>query len=160
MGVLIGTTDANSTWGKNRTPIFRSTHGATGAGSASFGHNLTANDGWGTENYTYFRCSQHWTRSFWTDSSGNIRTQWNGPFAFPAPPFPPNTGFLVGAFDPDMAEFYAPNYLDDVEVQASWVGRNVVIDAATYTMSYSALNGVMGSFQTITPSASVISFDL
>jgi hypothetical protein len=66
----------------------------------------------------------------------------------------------VGAYNTDPADTYAPNYLDDVEVQNVWVGRDVVIDATTYTMDYSALNGVTGSFQTITSSADVVSFDL
>jgi hypothetical protein len=97
----------------------------------------------------------------WTDpSSGLTETGFEGAFAFPGPPFPASPAFYVGTFNGDPANPYAPNNLDDVEIQNHWVGRSVVIDAATYSMDYSALNGVTGSFQTIVPSASVISFDL
>jgi hypothetical protein len=161
MGEVIGGSDAFSTWGKCRTPIFKSYHGATGPGTSNGGnHNLQGTNGYLTQKYTFFRCARHWTVSFWDDGSGIPRTQFNGPFAFPNPPFPPTTQFLVGAYDPDMAEVYAPHFLDDVEIQAAWVGRGVVIDGSTYSMDYSALNGETGSAQTITSSAAVISFDL
>jgi len=155
MGVLIGATEANSTWGRNRTPIF-STYFGYQAGD----HNLIATDGWASEANTFFRCAQWVTQVSWIDSGGIPQTGYNGPLAFPGSPFPSTTYFLVGAYNTDPAEAYAPNYLDDVEVQNVWVGRDVVIDSTTYAMSYSALNGVTGSFQTITSSADVVSFDL
>lgn len=157
MGVLIGDSAENSTWGKNRTPIF-STY--LGISSDSGNHNLVASDGWAAESGSFFRCAQWWEFTFWTDSGGTSQTGWLGPFAFPGSPFPLLSVFYVGAYNTDPAEPYAPNFLDDDEVQAVWVGRDVVIDSFTYSMSYSALNGVTGSSQSITPSADVISFDL
>ena len=157
MGVVIGASDAFSTWGRCRTPIFNTYFGATGANAGA--HNLTASQGYVSQANTFFRCAQHWYLDLWDDGTGTIQTAWYGPFAFPGPPFPASTSFIVGALNAEPGP-YAPNFLDDVEIQAYWVGRNVVIDATTYTMDYSALNGVYGSFQTITASASVISFDL
>jgi hypothetical protein len=155
MGVLIGASETNSTWGRCRTPIFSTYFGVRLAG-----HNLEATDGWASEANTFFRCGQWVTSVVWIDGGGLPQSGLNGPMAFPGSPFPASTGFVVGAYNTDPAETYAPNYLDDVEIQATWVGRDVVIDAATYTMAYSALNGVTGSFQTITSSTDVISFDL
>jgi hypothetical protein len=155
MGVLIGASSGNSTWGRYRTPIF-STYFGYQAGS----HNLIAMDGWASEANTFFRCAQWVTQVSWVDSGGIPQTGYNGPLAFPGSPFPSTTYFLIGGYNTDPAEPYAPNYLDDVEVQNVWVGRDVVIDSTTYAMSYSALNGVTGSFQTITSSSDVVSFDL
>jgi hypothetical protein len=155
MGVLIGASEANSTWGRNRTPIFSTYFGIAGGT-----HNNVATDGWASEANTFFRCAQWWNFVSWTDSGGIPQTGYQGPLAFPGSPFPASSAFYVGGYNTDPAETYAPNYLDDVEVQNVWVGRDVVIDATTYTMAYSALNGVTGSFQTITSSADVVSFDL
>jgi hypothetical protein len=157
MGVLIGASETNSTWGRNRTPIFSTYFGISGNVGA---HNNVATDGWASEANTFFRCSQWWTAVSWLDSGGVVQNGILGPLAFPGSPFPPSTLFLIGGYNTDPAEAYAPNYLDDVEVQNVWVGRDVVIDSTTYAMSYSALNGVTGSFQTITSSADVVSFDL
>lgn len=155
MGVLIGATDEYSTWGRNRTPIFSTYFGL------QFGaHNLTATDGWASQSNSFFRCASWPYLISWIDPDGLTQTGFVGPYAFPGNPFPTSSSFYVGAFNTDPIEPYAPNLLDDVEVQAYWVGRNVVIDSTTYSMAYSALNGVTGSFQTITPSADVVSFDL
>ena len=155
MGVLIGSSDANSTWGRCRTPIF-----STYFGLRLATHNLEATNGWASEANTFFRCAQWVTSVSWIDSGGIPQSGYNGPLAFPGSPFPASTAFYIGGYNTDPAETYAPNYLDDVEIQETWVGRDVVIDATTYTMDYDALNGVTGSFQTITSSTDVVSFDL
>jgi hypothetical protein len=157
MGFVIGDSDAFSTWARCRTPIFNTYFGATGGNPGL--HNLTASQGYVTQANTFFRCAQPWYIETYEVSPGTFETGWYGPFAFPGPPFPTSNQFWVGAINPDPFAPYKPNLLDDVEIQAYWVGRNVVIDATTYTMSYSALDGT-GSFQTISLSASVISFDL
>jgi hypothetical protein len=155
MGVLIGSSDEHSTWGRNRTPIFSTYFGIAGGS-----HNNEASDGWSSQANTFFRCSRWWQAVFWTDSGGSPQTGYVGALAFPGSPFSASSAFLVGGYNTDPAEAYAPNYLDDVEIQNVWVGRDVVIDSTTYAMAYSALNGVTGSFQTITSSSDVISFDL
>lgn len=159
MGFVIGATDEFSTWGKCRTPIFNGYLGSVGNPAGD--HNFSgASDAWMSQANTFFRCAYHYYLEGWDDGSGIIRVGWYGPFAFPAVPFVSSNQFFIGAYDPDHNQTYAPNLLDDVEVQAYWVGRNVQIDASTYSMDYSALNGVTGSFQTISPSNNVISFDL
>jgi len=157
MGFVIGGTDAFSTWGRCRTPIFDGYLGAVGANGGE--HNLSASAAWMTQANTFFRCAYHFYLEPWTTPGGS-GTGWYGPFAFPTSVFPVSTQFYVGAYEPNPDETYAPNLLDDVEVQAYWVGRDVLIDATTYSMDYVALNGVTGSFQTITSSTEVISFDL
>jgi hypothetical protein len=156
MGVLIGATADNSTWGKNRTPIF-STYFAWQLAS----HNLICTDGFAPENGGFFRAARWPELAFWTDPLGATQTSWLGAFAYPGSPLPTSIQFFIGGFNVDPADAYAPNYLDDVEVQAHWVGRNVVLDpSGTYAMDYAALNGVNGSFQTVSPSNDVLSFDL
>ncbi len=158
MGFVIGETDAFSTWGRCRTPIYRGYLGAVGAGGGE--HNLSASDALMTQANTFFRCAYHYYLEGWTTPGGTSGVAWYGPFANPANPFPPSTQFFVGAYEPNPDNPYAYNNLDDVEIQAYWVGRDVLIDATTYSMDYVALNGVTGSFQTITSSSAVISFDL
>jgi hypothetical protein len=94
------------------------------------------------------------------DSDGNVNVEVVGPQATPSSPFPPAIAFKVSSINYDPTAAYTPNLLDDVEVQSYWVGRDVVIDGTTYTMAYSALDGVNGSFQSITSSTDVDSFDL
>jgi hypothetical protein len=158
MGEIIGGSNSFSTWGICRTPIFDGYLGAVGANGGD--HNLSASAAWMTQANTFFRCASHYYLEAWSTPGGGSGVGWYGPFAFPTSVFPVSTQFFVGAYEPNPDEVYAPNLLDDVEVQAYWVGRNVQIDAASYAMDYVALNGVTGSFQTITPSASVVSFDL
>ena len=159
MGFVIGGSDEFSTWSKCRTPIFKGYLGAVGNSAGD--HNFSgASDALMTQANTFFRCAYHFYLESWTTPGGTTGTGWYGPFAFPTSVFPVSSQFYVGAYEPNPNEVYAPNLLDDVEVQAYWVGRNVQIDASTYAMDYVALNGVMGSFQTISPSSSVISFDL
>ena len=158
MGEVIGGSNSFSTWGICRTPIFDGYLGAVGANGGA--HNLSASAAYMTQANTFFRCASHYFLENWIDGDGLTRTAWYGPFAFPTSTFPASPQFYVGAFDANPDEVYAPNLLDDVEIQAYWVGRSVQIDAASYAMDYVALNGVNGSFQTIAPSASVISFDL
>lgn len=155
MGVTIGASATYSTWGRCRTPIFKTYLTWTGGS-----HNLICSDGWASQANNFFRCANWPQIVSWVDSGGIPQSGTQGAIAYPGPPLPSSTAFYLGGFNTDPSEPYAPNYLDDVEVQAYWVGRDVVIDATTYTMAYSALNGVTGSFQTITSSASVISFDL
>ncbi len=158
MGFVIGGTDEFSTWSKCRTPIYKGYLGAVGNSAGD--HNFSgASDALMTEANTFFRCAYHFYLLPWTSATAS-GVGWYGPFANPASFFPASTQFFVGAYDQDPDEPYAPNNLDDVEVQAYWVGRSVVIDTGTYAMAYSALNGVNGSSQTIASSTEVISFDL
>ena len=113
-----------------------------------------------TQANTFFRCAYHYYLEGWITVGGFSGVAWYGPFAFPTTVFAPSNNFFVGAYDPNPDNPYAYNNLDDVEIQAYWVGRDVLIDSTTYTMAYSALNGVNGSFQTVSPSTTVISFDL
>lgn len=155
MGVMIGSSGEFSTWGRCRTPIYKTYFDYTGGS-----HNAVSAAGWASQAMTFFRCANWPAFVSWVDSGGVPQTGIQGAIAYPGPPFPSSVAFYLGGFNTDPSEPYAPNYLDDVEVQNYWVGRDVVIDSTTYAMSYSALNGVTGSFQTITPSASVTSFDL
>jgi hypothetical protein len=160
MGFVIGGTDEFSTWSKCRTPIYKGYLGAVGNSAGD--HNFSgASDALMTEASTFFRCAYHFYLEPWTSVGGFSGVAWYGPFANPASFFPlPSTQFFVGAYEPNPDNPYAYNNLDDVEVQAYWVGRSVVIDTGTYAMAYSALNGVNGSSQTIASSTEVISFDL
>jgi hypothetical protein len=154
MGVMIGASADNSTWGKNRTPIF-STYFAWQLAS----HNLICTDGFSPENGGFFRAARWPDFTFWTDSGGTSQVGVVGAMAYPGAPIS-GSQFYIGGFNTDPAEPYAPNFLDDVEVQAYWVGRDVVLDSGTYSMAYVALNGVTGSFQTVAASNDVLSFDL
>lgn len=158
MGELIGNTEAYSTWGRCRTPIFNSTVGL-GVINA---HNCVANDGFFPANGGLFRCSS-WVYQYNWDSGGTTETAFVGAIgnAFNQAGPPPAGYFWVGAANADPAEAYAPNNLDDVEVQAYWVGRDVVLDSGTNVMAYVALNGVNASFQTVgATTTSILSFDL
>ena len=155
MGYMIGETDEFSTWGRCRTPIFKSYQAWT-QGT----HNLISSSAFTTQANTFFRCALGPLLESWIDGDGNTRTAFVGAFAFPGPPFPASPAFYVGPYDYDPDETYAPHHLDDVEIQGYWVGRNVQIDSNNYAMAYVALNGVNGSFQTITPASNVIAFDL
>jgi hypothetical protein len=154
MGFLIGASEGNSTWGRCRSPILKPYQFILGA------HNLTNIYGWVSQANTFFRVGSWPYLNTWTDSDGNTHVEVVGPQATPSSPFPPSTAFKICSINNDPYEAYTPNLLDDVEVQAYWVGRDVVIDASTYAMAYSALDGVTGSFQAITSSNDVISFDL
>lgn len=159
MGFVIGGSATYSTWGRCRTPIFNSVAGI----STINAHNYVASDGFAPVNGGFFRCSA-WVSTYnWTDSGGSPQTAFIGPIgnAFNQSGPPPQGFFWVGAVNADPAETYGPNNLDDVEVQAYWVGRDVVLDSGTNAMSYSALNGVNGSFQSVGGSTStILSFDL
>jgi hypothetical protein len=154
MGVLIGATEANSTWGRCRSPILKPYQFILGA------HNLTDIYGWVSQANTFFRVDSWPYFQTWLDSDGNVNVEVVGPQATPSSPFPPAIAFKVSSINYDPTAAYTPNLLDDVEVQSYWVGRDVVIDGTTYTMAYSALDGVNGSFQSITSSTDVDSFDL
>jgi hypothetical protein len=154
MGVLIGATEGNSTWGRCRSPILKPYQFILG------GHNLTDIYGWVSQANTFFRVGSWPYFQTWTDGGGNTQVEIVGPQATPSPAFGLSAGFKVSSINYDPTGAYSPNLLDDVEVQGYWVGRSVVIDAATYTMAYAALDGVAASAQTITPSSAVVSFDL
>jgi len=153
MGVMIGGSDGYSTWGRCRTPILKPVLWTAGS------HNFTAN-AFFSQAYTFFRASSWAYLNFWTDGSGNTQVEFVGPIAQPGAPYPASPAFKVSSINYDPFGALSSNLLDDVEVQNYWVGRNVVIDASTYTMSYSALDGLAGSFQSITTSSDVVSFDL
>lgn len=159
MGELIGDSANYSTWGRCRTPIFNSTVGI----SIINAHNYVATDGFFPANGGLFRCSAWVSQYTWIDGGGTTQTAYVGTIgnAFNQAG-PPATGFFwVGASNADPAEAYGPNNLDDVEVQAYWVGRDVVLDSGTNAMAYAGLNGVNGSFQSVGgTTTTIVSFDL
>jgi len=71
--------------------------------------------------------------------------------AFP----PPNNKVLVrvgnfnvgGTNDYESTDTYAPNLIDDEEVQTYWVGLDATAGAAIFTLTYDALNGLIYSYQ-------------
>ena len=110
---------------------------------------------------TFFRASSWPYLVSWTDGSGNPQVEFVGPHSNPGPGGPtPSTVFKVGSINYDPANTYSQNLLDDVEVQNYWVGQNVIIDSVSYSMAYVALDGLVGTSQTITASYAVDSFDL
>ena len=155
MGFVIGGSDQYSTWGRCRTPIFRPLSSTQGS------HNLFTSNAFISQANTFFRASSWFYLYNWTDGSGNPQIEFVGPYASPGPGGPtPLSVFKIGSLNSDPLGTYSQNLLDDVEVQNYWVGRTVVIDSVSYTMDYSALDGVQGNFQSITPSNAVDSFDL
>ena len=153
MGFMIGGSDEHSTWGRCRTPILKPTLWVAGS------HSFTAN-AFVSQANTFFRSASWAGLNFWTDGSGNTQVEYVGPIAQPGAPFPASSAFKVSSINYDPFGTLSPNLLDDVEVQNYWAGRDVLIDASTYSMAYSALDGLAGSFQSITTSSDVVSFDL
>lgn len=155
MGTMIGSDAENSTWGKKRTMIFDTEGGRLNNTNNTF--NLVGN-GWGAEDGGFFRCAQWWY--FIADPYGN--PNFLGPFAdVYGVTNPTQSRFQVCAFgfDPDYPG-YQTSFLDDDEIQETWVGRDVVLNDATYVMTYDALS-TNGSYQVVgNASSSVVSFDL
>lgn len=148
-----GTTGYYSTWGKCRMPIMK----ASLLYTSSF-NNFFTNYGWVSLEGSLFRVQSWAYLSPWTDGSGNPQFEIVGPFANPS-------GFTTEGFEISSVNYnptgtYNSNLLDDVEVQAYWVGRTVFIDSSSYAMTYAGLDGLAGTFQGISPSTNVVGFDL
>jgi hypothetical protein len=151
MGFLIGSQASWSTWGKLRSPIIDFY-----AGAGKTAHSLVVAGGFPPINSSFFRCQQ------WPFFSlGFI-----GPYAnagnVPASGLVPAYGFFYIHQDADPNDTtYSPHLFDDAEIQGVWVGRTVTLDSGAVAMTYDALNGVSGSYQTVsTSTTSVVSFDL
>jgi hypothetical protein len=155
MSVLIGEFAAWSTWGKCRGVIYNTT---TGQGLQTT-HSITATaDSFKTVDGTFFRVAE-WPKFEVVGSEIVIY----GPFAFTGGV--PGTGF--GYFDVAGYNFaaagltWAPHNLDDKEIQATWVGRNVTLNSGTLAMAYTALDGTASGGQSAPDTSTTItSFDL